>query len=101
MTDNYMTDIYKLGYNNDDEGTAHLGAKIMGLELDPGFYKKNLMNLSNENFFGAAASFPNALVGIGTASSNSAYTPNPYLINKPLSNHQQQSLFNQQANLSK
>lgn len=95
-----MTDIYKMGYNNDDEGTAHLGAKIMGLELDPGFYKKNLLNLSNENFFGAA-SFPSALLGPGTASSNSAYTPNPYLINKPPSLTQQQGLFNQQANLSK
>lgn len=76
----------------------------MGLELDPGFYKKNMLNMSNENFFGA--SFPGALVGPGTASSNSAaaagvYSPNPYLINKPNCNQQHGGIFNQQANLSK
>ena len=78
----------------------------MGLELDPGFYKKNMLNMSNENFFGA--SYPGAgLVGPGTASSNSGvagiYSPNPYIINNPNSNHPNGGLFQnqQQANLSK
>lgn len=98
--DNYLTDIYKLGYNNDEETTVNgLGPKIMGLELDPAFYnKKNFMNLSNENFFGTY--LPTAVAGasVGSGASNSAAftgaAANPYLFTNP-------NLYSQQTNISK
>lgn len=94
--DAYLTDLYKLGYNNDDETTANSAKMMTGIELDPAYYKKNLLTLSSENFFGGNH-LPNG-------SSNTMYSANPYLINKVAAvaaqNHHQH-LLNQQANMSK